>query len=103
MMYTKLNETIELMNGDDFKDRLKAEYYQVKIRAANLEKMLDKYKNGTLNFVPKCSYELLYEQLVFMRQYMSILFRRAFIEGVDLEDSYGLNTCFFENGRNPNA
>ena len=31
---------------------------------------------------PKCDYELLYEQLVYMRQYQRILECRAEIEGV---------------------
>lgn len=101
MMYTKLNETIKLMNSDDFKERFKAEYYQVKIRAKNLEKMLAQYKNGTLSFTPNCSYEILYEQLIFMRHYMGILIRRAYIEGIELGDEYGSGCCCCEVDRQP--
>lgn len=98
-MYTKLNETIELMNSDDFKERFKAEYYQVKIRAKSLEKMLAQYKEGTLSFTPKCSYEILYEQLIFMRNYMGVLIRRAYIEGIEIGDEYGPNLCCCELAR----
>ena len=58
----KLQDTIELMNSEDFKDRAKAEYYQLKIRHEGLARMLERYKEGTLDFVPNCSYELLHTQ-----------------------------------------
>lgn len=34
----KLKDTIKLMESDDYKDRFKAEYYQVKIRKEKLQK-----------------------------------------------------------------
>lgn len=33
----ELNETVELMNSADYKDRFKAEYFQVKIRHDKLK------------------------------------------------------------------
>lgn len=80
-----LEDTIEMMQSEDFKERFKAEYYQLKIRMERLKSMLDKYRDGTLNFTPKCSYELLYEQYVYMKDYMVILVQRASIEDIDLE------------------
>lgn len=80
----ELTDTITLMNSGDFKDRFRAEYYQLTIRLGKLENMLAKMKAGTLNFTPSCSYELLYEQAVFMKQYKRILEERAKIESVDL-------------------
>ena len=80
----KLQDTIELMNSADFKDRFKAEYYQLKIRHEGLAKMLKGYREGTLDFKPKCSYELLHKQLVFMRAYMEALDVRADIENIEL-------------------
>ena len=53
----ELNKTIELMNSIDFKDRVKAEYYQLKIRHEGLARMLEKYKEGTLEFEPNCDYK----------------------------------------------
>ena len=80
----ELTDTIALMNSGDFKDRFRAEYYQLTIRLGKLENMLAKMKAGTLNFIPSCSYELLYEQVIFMKQYKHILEERAKIESVDL-------------------
>lgn len=37
----KLKDTIKLMESDDYKDRFKAEYYQLKIRKEKLQKMLN--------------------------------------------------------------
>ena len=80
----ELQDTIELMNSKDFKDRSKAEYYQLKIRHEGLARMLKGYREGTLNFKPKCSYELLHKQLVFMKAYMEALNVRADIENIEL-------------------
>ena len=80
----KLQDTIELMNSEDFKDRVKAEYYQLKIRLDGLKKMLKKYKEGTLEFTPNCDYDLLHTQLVYMEGYMVVLETRAEIENIKL-------------------
>lgn len=73
----KLDETVKMMNSQDFKERFKAEYLQLKIRMEGLSNMLKKYKEGTLNFKPKCSYEILYRQLVHMEGYLNVLKERA--------------------------
>jgi hypothetical protein len=82
----ELNKTVEMMNSEDFRERFKAEYCQLKIRTLGLTKMLEAYKDGTLNFKPKCSYELLYEQLIYMRHYLDCLRKRAIVERIDLSD-----------------
>lgn len=79
-----LTETVPLMNGSDFKDRFRAEYFQLGIRLGKLEEMLHKMKAGTLPFTPSCSYELLHEQAVYMNQYKRVLEERAEIENIDL-------------------
>lgn len=79
-----LNETVEMMNSSDFKERTKAEYYQLKIRKEKLEDMLEKYRNGTLEFTPNCSYDLLHTQLVYMECYMNVLEERAKVENIEL-------------------
>ena len=83
----ELENTIELMDNADYKNRFKAEYYQLKIRREKLESMLEKYKAGTLTFSPSCSYELLFEQVVYMTQYQRILEERAHIENVNLQEN----------------
>jgi len=80
----KLNETVEMMNSEDYKERFLAEYMQLKIRADGLFKMLDKYKEGTLDFTPSCSYDLLNAQLKSMDLYASYLEDRAEVEEIDL-------------------
>lgn len=80
----KLSETIDLMTSENYDDRLKAEYYQLKIRMNGLTKMLVNYRDGTLKFTPKCSYDLLHGQLKAMQLYSEYLQDRAETEGIDL-------------------
>ena len=80
----QLIDTVELMLSDDYKERFKGEYYQVKERYERLKKMVVRYQAGTLNFEPKCDLELLKSQLSAMRDYIYILEVRAQIEGVEL-------------------
>ena len=83
----ELKDTYELMTSPDFKERFKAEVYQLENRINGLTRMLIKYKNGTLEFTPKCSYELLDEKRVAMINYLEILEKRAVIEGIDIHPS----------------
>lgn len=70
---------------DDFKkERFIAEYNQLIHRRDGLERMLVLYTNGTLNFKPNCSYDLLHSQLVYMNGYIDILKKRASIENIEL-------------------
>ena len=80
----KLSETIELMTSENYDDRLKSEYYQLKIRMNGLSKMLVDYSLGELKFTPECSYDLLHGQFKAMDLYASYLEERAEIEGIDL-------------------
>ena len=80
----ELNDTIELMKSDDFKKRFKAEYYQLEIRCEKLADMIEKYKEGKLNFKPSTPIEILEEQLKHMREYLWILEERSFMEEINL-------------------
>lgn len=79
-----LERLIELMKSEDYKDRFRAEYYQLEDRIDKLANMLEKYKAGTLNFTPSCSYELLSYQLQTMNAYKRVLEERAEIEGIEI-------------------
>lgn len=81
----KLNETAIMMNSEDYKERFRAEYIQLKLRMIGLSEMLRKYKNGELTFTPSCSYDLLNGQFKSMDMYASYLEERAVIENIDLE------------------
>ena len=64
--------------------RLVNEYYELKERTFKLKIMLDNYANDSLDFTPKCSYNLLYEQYIYMMNYLSILEKRVKIENIEL-------------------
>ena len=80
----ELERLIELMKSEDYKDRFRAEYSQLEDRIDKLANMLEKYKAGTLNFTPSCSYELLSYQLQTMNAYKRVLEERAEIEGIEI-------------------
>lgn len=82
----KLSETVEMMNSKDFKDRFRAEYFQLTNRITGLSSMLERYRKNTLPFTPKCSIKLLDGQLNSMIIYRTHLEERAKIEGVSLEE-----------------
>lgn len=80
----ELKDTIKMMESADYKERFKAEYYQLRIRFEKLEAMVIKWDNDELNFTPTCprsSYNL---QLRAMHDYMTVLEMRAKIEGIEL-------------------
>ena len=79
----ELKDTVELMISDDYDNRFRAEYYQLEVRIDKLQTMLEKYKNNQLDFVPKCSYDLLSKQLEAMIQYRDCLLERSIIEDID--------------------
>lgn len=72
------------MVSDDYKNRMKAEYLQTKIRYDKLHKMIVKYESNTLDFEPSCSLDLLKKQASAMGQYLYCLEMRAEIEGIEL-------------------
>lgn len=80
----ELKDTIELMTSDDYRERFKAEYYQLKIRTSKLHSLLAKIDE--LNFKPTCPRVVLERQLHSMLDYLSELAFRADLEGVNLED-----------------
>lgn len=84
MELKELKDTIEMMTSSDYKERFKAEYYQLKLRYDKLSLMITKWDEGTLEFEPSCSRTLFSRQLHHMRMYMIDLETRAKIEGIDL-------------------
>lgn len=80
----ELKETIEMMQSEDYKERFKAEYYQLEIRLEKLTSMLEKWDRGELNFTPTCPRELYNQQVSVMVDYLNALRTRAELEGVQL-------------------
>ena len=82
----KLSETVEMMNSADYKERSRAEYFQLKIRVNGLKNMLDKWDKGELDFTPTCPREIYNDQMEYMMNYMTVLANRAYLEHVDLSE-----------------
>ena len=80
----ELKDTIELMQSTDYKDRFKAEYWQVADRFKKLSAMLVKWDKGELNFTPTCPRSTYNMQIKAMTDYMAVLEIRAIAEDVEL-------------------
>ena len=83
-MVNSLHETIELMTSSDYKDRFKAEYYQLEYRYNKLKKMLEDWDADKLSFTPTCNRDIYTSQIVSMGVYINVLRQRAEIENVEL-------------------
>lgn len=83
-MPNELRDTIEMMNSEDYKERFKAEYYQVVIRYQKLKSMLDKWDNDQLDFTPTCPRSTYNMQITAMTDYIAVLEARAVMEDVEL-------------------
>lgn len=79
-----LDDIVELRKSADWKERFKAEYYQMKIYCNELEEVICKYNNGTLEFNPAQSIEFFSKQLDAVKQYINILEERARLEKIEL-------------------
>lgn len=86
MIMTKmeLNDTAEMMNSADYKERFRAEYYQIVIRYQKLKAMLERWDKGELSFKPTCPRSTYNMQISAMTDYIAILEARAVMEGVEL-------------------
>lgn len=79
-----LEETTELMLSTDYKNRFKAEYYQLQIRYEKLKIMLDKWDKDELTFTPTCERSIYDDQIKFMEGYLEVLKKRGEIEEIAL-------------------
>lgn len=80
----ELRDTVEMMNSADYKERFKAEYYQVVTRYQKLKAMLDKWDNGELKFQPICPRSTYNMQIKAMTDYIAVLEARAVMERIVL-------------------
>ena len=80
----ELASTCEMMVSEDYKERFKAEYIQLRNRYACLLRMIDRWDNGALSFTPTCPRATYNFQLRAMKEYLDILKIRAKIENIDL-------------------
>lgn len=85
MKIDNLEDTVDFMTSDDYRDRMLGEYLQLYIRFEKLRKMLDKEKDGTLDFTPTCPILILEKQCSIMKEYIDILEERIKLEGIQVE------------------
>lgn len=81
-----LAETVPLMTSDDYCERFKAEYFQLKIRSHKLATLLKAWERGDFSCPPQVARCVLERQLSQMLDYLSTLALRAQFEGISLEE-----------------
>ena len=81
---TELHQTADMMSSDDYKERFRAEYYQLKIRYDKLQEMLSKWDSSQLDFTPVSPRSTYNMQSKAMADYLAALKARSVMEGVDL-------------------
>lgn len=78
----KINDTVSLMQSEDYRERFIAEYVQTKARYEKLHRTIVKEDAGTLGFDLKYNVALLREQANYMRHYLYVLEVRAEKENI---------------------
>lgn len=81
MKIRDLKDTINFMISDDYKDRLLAEYWQLKIRHQKLQVAIAR-KSQRLDRDTKTPIDALQVQLHVMERYLNLLKLRAREEGI---------------------
>ena len=81
----ELIDTAALMCSTDYKERFRAEYFQLLIRYTKLKAMVEKWDKGILNFKPTCPRSTYNLQLGAMNTYLTMLEARAKMEDIDLD------------------
>lgn len=79
-----LKNSVSYMLSEDYKERFKGEYMQLKNRYENLSRMLDNWDKGKLNFTPTCPREIYTIQVKGMKKYLDALIIRAKLENIEL-------------------
>ena len=89
----ELENTLDLMLSPDYKHRLKAEYWQTKVRYEKLKRSNTEWEayritNGMQAVAKesKTPMEVLQQQERVMGEYLHLLELRAVLEGVELEE-----------------
>lgn len=79
----ELKDTINLMMSDDYKERFKAEYHQLKYRLEKLNALIIK-KSIRPEEVPDTSFLMLKQQAIIMEAYLKCLDDRARLENIQV-------------------
>ena len=86
--FPSLDSTVAMMNSDNYKNRMIAEYHQTKIRYEELKDLCNSIEaaHRTGKEAPKhdSPFDMLRDQQMAMGEYLHILEVRAIVEGVEL-------------------
>lgn len=86
--FPSLAGTVDLMQSDNYKNRMIAEYHQTKIRYEKLKDLCNRIEAARLTNAeaPKheSPFDMLRDQQMAMSDYLHVLEVRAIIEGVEL-------------------
>ena len=82
----ELKDTVDLMVSEDYKDRLKAEYLQVKIRKEKLGEKLREMQMGSISLDEVGELNLLRRQYAAMNHYENLLLQRVKAERIQIEE-----------------
>lgn len=84
----ELKDTVTGMTSDDYKERFKAEYQQLKIRCDRLKHFVNQIEVAQIlgKEEPEhdCPIDVLRDQLAYMGLYQTLLEKRAIIEEIEL-------------------
>ena len=85
---SQLDQTVDLMRSESYKERFIAEYAQIAIRTLRLERVLKSIEDNTCPkcFEPTCDIEILKSQYKTMNAYRATLIFRAAIEDIELPE-----------------
>lgn len=79
---------------EPWKERFITEHNELRDKVLKLDRMLQKWETGRLDFTPKCPKRMLKRQLEVMIEYLYILRDRAEIEGIELEKKDAPYFCY---------
>lgn len=81
---TKIEKITKMMNSSNYNERFKGEYHYLLFNIQKLDRLLERYKKGELDFTLTCPCELLEMQIRSMKIYFEILEKRAELEEINL-------------------
>lgn len=80
----ELKDTAAMMLSEDYKERFRAEYGQLRLRYQKLKSMLDRWDQGMMEFEPTCPRSIYNMQIRAMEDYIAVLEARAVMEDIVL-------------------
>lgn len=82
-----LKDTAVMMFSADYKERFKAEFWQLKHRLNKLNDMFARYDKGTLDYIPDTPILWLKQQAYAMQAYLDALSVRCDYENIDVYET----------------